>query len=111
STIPGYGKDVEANRAEAKRLLAEAGYPDGFETTLKGRKAAGTHEARVIFLADQFSKIGVKAEIKVLESAEYFEAMNNRDFDIATNTVTALTSDPDFLFGSYHTTSGALNYS
>ena len=45
AAIPGYGKDVEANRAEARRLLAEAGFPDGFETTLTARKAAGTHEA------------------------------------------------------------------
>ena len=45
AAIPGYGKDVEANRAEARKLLAEAGFPDGFETTLTARKAAGTHEA------------------------------------------------------------------
>src|SRR5437667_3578546 len=29
--LPGYGKDMEKNRAEARRLLAEAGYPNGFK--------------------------------------------------------------------------------
>ncbi|ODT67041.1 MAG: hypothetical protein ABS75_26055 [Pelagibacterium sp. SCN 63-23] len=111
ATFPGYGKDVEANRAEAKRLLAEAGYPAGFETTLKARKAAGTHEARALFLADQFAKIGVKATLAIQESAEYFETMKNRNFDIATNVISALSSDPDFMFGAFHTSDGALNYS
>ncbi len=109
--MPGYGADIEANRAEARRLLAEAGFPDGFETTLTARKAAGTHEDRALFLADQFAKIGVKAALQVQESAVYFETMNNRQFDVATNVISALTDDPDFLIGPFHTTDGALNYS
>jgi peptide/nickel transport system substrate-binding protein len=32
--LPGYGKDYEANLREATRLLAEAGYPNGFQTVL-----------------------------------------------------------------------------
>ncbi len=109
--MPGYGADVAANRAEARKLLAEAGFPDGFETTLTARKAAGTHEDRALFLADQFAKIGVKATLNVQEFAVYFETMNARQFDIATNVVSALTDDPDFLIGPFHTTDGALNYS
>ena len=109
--MPGYGGDIEANRAEARKLLAEAGFPNGFETTLTARKAAGTHEDRALFLADQFAKIGVTAKIQVQESAVYFETMNNRQFDVATNVISALSDDPDFLIGPFHTTEGALNYS
>jgi len=109
--VPGYGKDPEANRAEARKLLAEAGFPDGFETTLTCRKAAGTHEDRAVFLADQFAKIGITAKVLVQESAVYFETMKNRDFDMATNVISALSSDPDFMIGAFHTCDGALNYS
>src|SRR2546425_8599362 len=35
--LPGFGRDMEKNRAEAKRLLAEAGYPNGFKVALKNR--------------------------------------------------------------------------
>lgn len=107
---PGYGKDIEANRAEAKRLLAEAGHPDGFESTLIARKGAGTHEARALLLADQLAKVGIKLTLRIQESAEYFETMKNRNFDIATNVISALSSDPDFMIGSFHTSDGALNY-
>jgi ABC-type transport system substrate-binding protein len=32
--LPDFAKDHEANLKEAKRLLAEAGYPNGFKTVL-----------------------------------------------------------------------------
>src|SRR5262247_2912054 len=35
--LPGFGRDMEKNRTEAKRLLAEAGYPNGFKVVLKNR--------------------------------------------------------------------------
>ena len=93
------------------RLLAEAGFPDGFDTTLTARKAAGTHEDRAVFLADQFARIGVRAAVNIQESAVYFETMNARNFDVATNVVSALADDPDFLIGPFHTTDGGFNYS
>lgn len=37
--------------------------------------------------------------------------MNNRNFDVATNVISALADDPDFLIGPFHTSDGALNYS
>src|SRR5713226_4333137 len=35
--LPGFGRDAERSRAEAKKLLAEAGYPNGFKVVLKNR--------------------------------------------------------------------------
>jgi peptide/nickel transport system substrate-binding protein len=110
ATIPGYGKNTDANRLEARRLLAEAGVPDGFEITLTTRKDAGTQESRAVFLVDQFARIGIKARIAIQESAEYFETMTKRKFDIATNVIAALSGDPDFMIGPFHTSDGGLNY-
>lgn len=108
--VPGYWPDIEASRAEAKKLLAEAGYPNGFDTTLTTRKGAGTHDARGVFLADQFARIGVRAKLNVQESAVYFETMKAANFDIATNVISSLANDPDFLIGDFHTCKGGLNY-
>ena len=35
--LAGYGRDIAASRAEARRLLREAGVPDGFSFTFKNR--------------------------------------------------------------------------
>lgn len=52
---------------KAKRLLAEAGYPDGFETriTTTPRYNMGVELAQA--MAAQLSKVGIVAEIEVLE--------------------------------------------
>ncbi len=39
--FPGFGKDIEKNRAEAKRLLAEAGYPNGIQNGLEEPQRPG----------------------------------------------------------------------
>lgn len=108
---PGYGGDIEANRAEARRLLEEAGLGDGFKTVLTGRKNAGTHEERVVYLADQFRKIGITAEINLEETAQYLEIMEKRNFDVATSLISTTANDPDFLLAPYHTCEGTENYS
>lgn len=52
---------------EARRLLAEAGYPDGFETTINTtpRYNMGVELAQAI--AAQLAEVGIRAEIEVLE--------------------------------------------
>jgi peptide/nickel transport system substrate-binding protein len=108
--IPGYGTDAKTDREKARKLLAEAGYPNGFSTTIVTRRGQGTHDARGVFLADQFEKIGVKTTLEPLESATYFERMRGGQFDIATTVVAALANDPDFLIGDYYPCNGGLNY-
>ena len=109
-SIPGYGRDVTANRAEAKRLLAEAGLESGFNLTLTTRKASTTHEARAVYLADQFAKVGAKVTIDVKETASYFDAMSKRSFQAATMSLESSANDPDHFFGDNHACGGARNY-
>src|SRR3972149_4553507 len=46
---PGFGKDAEKNRAEARRLLAEAGYPNGFKVVLKNRNIKLPYQDWAVF--------------------------------------------------------------
>jgi glutathione transport system substrate-binding protein len=53
--------------AKAKALLAEAGYPDGFETVLwSGNNTTAIRATQ--FLQQQLAQIGVKAQVTPLES-------------------------------------------
>jgi glutathione transport system substrate-binding protein len=53
--------------AKAKALLAEAGYPNGFESTLWGGNTTIARRA-MEFLQQQFAAVGVKVQVEPLES-------------------------------------------
>jgi len=53
--------------AKARALLAEAGYPNGFETVLWGGNSTITQRG-MQFLQQQFAAVGVKAQVEPLES-------------------------------------------
>ena len=67
---------IEQDLEKARALLAEAGYPDGFETKIvtTERYAKGVQLAEV--LAAQLSEIGIKAEIEVMEWSAISAAWN-----------------------------------
>ena len=74
--LPGYDKNFQGypfDPAAAKKLLAEAGYPDGFSTTLY---ATDTDPQPRIAQAIQqdLAAIGIKADIKSLSGAAVVEA-------------------------------------
>lgn len=89
SFIPGYSKDVKPygyNPEEAKKLLAEAGYPNGFEFTaitysnprpynpVNGEKLAAAIQA-------DLAKIGVTMNIKSYPWKEYKQVLFNAEGD------------------------------
>jgi len=56
--------------AKAKQLLAEAGYPNGFESTLWSAYNDGTSVKVVQFLQQQLAQVGIKVSVEVLESGQ-----------------------------------------
>src|SRR2546428_801055 len=96
--LPGFSKDYEASLKEAKRLLAEAGYPNGFKTVLTNRAVKLPYIDLGVYVISSWKKIGVEAEHKIEESATYSQTRVNRDFEILINPYGSQTvSDPDEL--------------
>ncbi|MBI4522960.1 MAG: ABC transporter substrate-binding protein, partial [Deltaproteobacteria bacterium] len=56
--IPGFGKNIDAARKEARRLLKEAGIQDGFSFTLKNRNVKEPYEVTGVYVIDQWRQIG-----------------------------------------------------
>lgn len=68
-----YKEDLEQSAVDyekCKQLLADAGYPDGFSTTIYA-SAANTNTATI--LQAELAKVGVTAEVKILDSADMSE--------------------------------------
>lgn len=79
---PGY-KDGERdqNRAEAKQLLADAGFPNGFDTTLFGQR---TWQAEEEWIQAQLATIGIKASLDLVDIATYNDRAARKDFNLQT---------------------------
>ena len=70
---PGFSRDINASRAEARKLLAAAGVPN-LSFTLTNRNVAMPYTPVGVFLIDQWRQIGVTAKHEQLETRLYLAA-------------------------------------
>jgi len=99
-----YKRDV----AKAKKLLADAGHPDGFSAEVivaSGEPATAAAEAQVI--QSQLAEIGVKLNIKVMELNVYVDRWLKGDFDMAV-AINGGSADPYTMYNRYFTKTGNL---
>jgi peptide/nickel transport system substrate-binding protein len=80
--IAGYWPDIEKSRAEARRLLHEAG-ADGLTFELLNRNVDQPYKFNGIWVIDSWAKIGIKATQRVLPTGPYDEALRKGDFAVA----------------------------
>ena len=59
--------------AKARQLLKDAGYPNGFETTLWGGFANTTTNKVIQFLQQQLAQVGIKVSVQALEPGQRVE--------------------------------------
>ena len=77
--LAGWWPDIDKSRAEAKRLLKEAGAEElTFE--LLNRNVDQPYKFNGLWVIDQWSKIGVKVTQRVLPTGPFGEAVRNEDF-------------------------------
>lgn len=110
--MAGFGKDIEASRKEARRLLKEAGVPEGAKFTFKNRDLPMPYESLGVFAVDQWRKIGLNVELKVLEKGPFFGDRKKGDFDLCMDWECGYMDEPDLQLYKFlsHGKSGS-NYS
>ena len=102
-----YPKDAD----QARSLLAEAGYPDGFSVKVR-TITTSTYYKLAEVLTGQLREIGIDASLEVLEAGAYWASlMSDYDYDIAIGNYTATTPDADIPLMQHYATGAYLNYS
>ncbi len=80
--LAGYSPDIEKSRAEAKRLLKEAG-AEGLSFELLNRNVDQPYKYNGTWVVDEWSKIGVKATQRVVPTGPWFDTMRAGNFEVA----------------------------
>jgi peptide/nickel transport system substrate-binding protein len=104
--FPGFGRDAEKNRAEAKRFLAEAGYPNGLSVVMKNRNVKLPYQDFAVFVIQEWKKIGVEAENRPLETATWFsDGRDTGNFELMVDPHADFMDEPDLTLVDFVSTS------
>ena len=99
------------NLAKAKALLTEAGYPDGFETTLSFDLGfAGINEPLCVLVQESLAQIGIKTTINKIPGANWRTELNKKELPLYTNVFSGWLDYPEyFFFWCYHGANSVFN--
>jgi peptide/nickel transport system substrate-binding protein len=78
--IAGFWPDIDKSRAEARKLLKEAG-AEGLSFELLNRNVDQPYKYVATWLIDEWSKVGLHATQRVVPTGPWFEAMRSGKFD------------------------------
>ena len=106
ATIPGFQRDMTKARAEAKRLLAEAGVPN-LKFVLTNRSIAQPYTPAGVFLVDQWRQIGVNVEHQQLETSPYLAGLANGQFDVGIDFSNLFMDEPSLGLAKYYSSDKA----
>jgi peptide/nickel transport system substrate-binding protein len=93
--LAGYGRNITAARAEARKLLAEAKVSDGFSFTLKNRNVQMPYEYVGVFLIDQWRQIGLNVRHVVQETGPYLADLRAGDYEASVDFNCDFMDEPD----------------
>ncbi len=105
--LKGYGKDIEKSRAEAKKLLADAGHA-GMKLDFSNRGVDQPYKIVGTWLVDQWRKVGVAADQRVQPSGPFYDTLRKtKDFDVSIDFNCQAVIDPVADISKFLPTSGS----
>ncbi len=105
--LPGFRQPKDQDIAEAKRLLAEAGYPNGFKTSLTKNNGIITVGPVSEMLAGQMKAIGIDMTVKGEEPAVWAKSVSDGTYEVLMLNIGGML--PDRTMYTYLHSKGGLN--
>jgi len=111
ATLPGYGPNVAANRAEARKLMERHGYgPDHRLAVKVATRNIAQYRDPAIILIDQMKEIYIDGELDAVETANWFPKIARKDYMVGANLSGSGVDDPDAYFFEHYACDSERNY-
>lgn len=95
--LPGFARDIEKSRDEARRLLKDAGVTLP-KIVLLNRDTGQPYIPAGVFVMDQWKRIGLETEHKLIDAKAYYDALGRGDFDAAIDFVSDFSDEPNLFY-------------
>ena len=101
----------DTDLVKARQLLAEAGYPNGFETTISFDLGfAVVNEPLCVLVQESLGQIGIKTTINKIPGATWRTELNKKEMPLFTNVFSGWLDYPEyFFFWCYHGNNSVFN--
>jgi peptide/nickel transport system substrate-binding protein len=110
-SLPGYGPDIEKNRAEARSIMQKLGYgPDKHLAIKVAARNIPTYRDPAVILIDQLKGIWIDGELEPIETANWFPKIARKDYQIGLNNTGSGVDDPDQQFYENYGCGSERNY-
>jgi peptide/nickel transport system substrate-binding protein len=109
--MTGYGPDVAANQAEAKKIMTELGYSADKPLKVKvSTRDIAIYRDPAVILIDQLKKIFIEGELEVVDTSQWHAKVARRDYSVGMNLTGVGADDPDINFVENYTCKSERNY-
>jgi len=110
-TLPGYGPDVEKNRAEARKIMQKLGYgaDKHFAIKMSTRNFPGWRDYAVIMIS-HLKEIYIDGELDLVDTALWYPKMARKDYTVGAVPIESGVDDPDQMFYENYVCGAVRNY-
>ncbi len=96
--LPGFG-DVEKNRAEARKIMEQAGYSKDKPLKIKvSTRNIAIYRDPAVILIDQLKNIYIEAELEPIDTTVWYTKIQRKDYQLGMNLTGLGVDDPDTAF-------------
>ena len=109
--LPGNGKDAKAEKAKARKLLAEAGFgPNKPLQVEMVTRAIAIYVDMASFVINELKQVGIEASLRQIETAQWHAMATRGEYQIGANLTGIGPDDPDANFYENYWCGSARNY-
>ncbi len=107
----GYQKDPKAAIQEARRLMAEAGYPHGLKNLDFLVREAATFKLWAVAIQAMLKEaLNIETNLRTVQISAWFDEAQAGNFDLAISAIVSTLMDPSDYFNAWYTKDGPQNY-
>jgi len=98
--LPGYGPDIQKNRAQARQIMEKLGYGPDKRLPIKVlTRDAPLYRDPAVILIDQLKEAYFDGELEVIDTTRYFPKIMRKEFTVSLNLQTSGPEALDLFYG------------